>query len=515
MSAQKAVGIDLGTTFSAVAVVNQAGKPEIVPNSDGERITASAVLFQKVGPLVVGNEAVNAAGGAPGRVARWVKREMGSAEWEFAVDDEKHSAVDVSSLILLKLKKDAEQVLGAVPAAVVTVPAYFDEVRRKATMDAAEKAGFEVLRIINEPTAAALAYAASGRLSGRVLVYDLGGGTFDVSIVDVSSSKDVKVVASGGDHRLGGHDFDVKLAEHFDAKFKEETGLHLKDDPLAWHEALQEAERVKKTLSKLESSPASLRREGRSVGLTVSRLEFDRLTRDLIARTEMLVENALAEAGLSEADIDAVVLVGGSTRLAAVQTLLRTKFGREPLRNVNPDEAVALGAAIQAAMILAERGQSDLPPEAVSEVTGIALKDVTSHSYGVAALRGDLSGLYNNIMIPKNTPIPASNSELFSTTHEGQTSVGIEITQGEGEDLEFVRVIAKDDLDLPAGRPANMEIRATYSYDANGRMSCEFVDIQSGRRKVVDLDTAMAGAGVTGAAVPTLDDIDFSDIEIV
>ena len=514
MSSQKAVGIDLGTTFSAVAVVNQAGKPEIVPNSDGERITASAVLFQKAGPIVVGNEAINAAGGAPGRVARWVKREMGSADWAFSVEGARHSAVDVSSLILLKLKKDAEQVLGAVPAAVITVPAYFDEVRRKATMDAAEKAGFEVLRIINEPTAAALAYAASGRLKGRVLVYDLGGGTFDVSIVDVSSSKDVNVIASGGDHRLGGHDFDVRLAEHFDAVFKEKTGLSLKGDPLAWHEALQEAEKVKKTLSKLESSPASLRKDGRSLGLTVSRLEFDKLTRDLVSRTEMLVESALSEADLTEEQIDAVVLVGGSTRLAAVQSLLRTKFGREPLRSVNPDEAVALGAALQAAMILADRGQSDLPPEAVSEVTGIALKDVTSHSYGVVAMRRDMKSLYNEVMIARNTTIPASSTQSLFTLSAGQTSIDLEITQGEGEDVEFVRIVAKDVLDLPAGRPANMEVRVTYSYDANGRMACEFVDLESGRRKVVDLDTATAG-GLSAAAVPALDDLDFSDIEIM
>jgi len=515
-----AVGIDLGTTYSAAAVLNHAGRPEIVPNSDGERITASAVYFQESGPVVVGNDAVNAAGGWPDRVVRWVKRDMGNPSWSFDVDGRSHSAVDISTLILRKLKGDAEQVLADVPAAVITVPAYFDEIRRKATMDAAKQAGLEVLRIINEPTAAALAYAASGTLTGTMLIYDFGGGTFDVSIVDVRSSSDVSVVASEGDHRLGGHDLDMRLAEHFDARFQDEFGVGLLDDPLARHEALQEAERVKRTLSKLESAPASLRRAGQSTSLNVTRPVFEDLTHDLIVRTEMLVENALTEADLRPRDIDAVVLVGGTTRVPAVSALLKRMFDKEPIRTVNPDEAVALGASIQAAMILADRGQSDLPAAVKSEIAAIQLSDVTNHSYGTISLDeiGGVPMLRNSIIIAKNTPIPHSETKSYYTVSDGQTELNCEITQGEDEDPEFVNILAEEMMELPPDRRAGREVTVSFAYDANGRMSCDFKDVESGRTKHFDLDVRGASAaGITGGATSEVrfDDIDFSQLDIL
>lgn len=516
MSKRPAIGIDLGTTYSAVAVLNHAGRPEVVPNVDGERITASAVYFQQSGPVIIGNDAVNAAGGWPDRVVRWVKREMGNDQWSFPVDGQVHGAVEISALILKKVKQDTEQILGPIDAAVITVPAYFDELRRKATMDAARLAGLEVLRIINEPTAAALAYASSGTILGKLLIYDLGGGTFDVSIVNVSSPSEVTVISSEGDHRLGGHDFDLRLAEHFDAKFREEFGESLLDDPVSRHETLQEAERVKRTLSKLDSAPASLRKGGRSTGITVSRTEFEQLTHDLLVRTEMLVENAMEGPGLRPSDIDGVVLVGGSTRLPAVQRMLQERFGKPPIRTVNPDEAVALGASIQAAMILAERGQSDLPAAAAREVASINLSDVTNHSYGTIALE-DNNGvmlLRNSIIIPKSSPIPCSVTQSYYTVMDDQTELECRITQGEDLDPEFVNILAAEIMELPSGRPAQQEVAVTFSYDANGRMSCDFHDVASGRRKHFDLDVNDAKDDRTTTG-PNFGDIDFSDLDIL
>ncbi len=513
-----AVGIDLGTTYSAVAVLNHAGKPEIVPNADGERITASAVFFQESGPVVIGNDAVNAAGGWPDRVARWVKREMGNESWSFPIDGKQHSATDISSLVLRKLKQDSESVLGPVRAAVVTVPAYFDELRRKATMDAARQAGLEVLRIINEPTAAALAYAASGTIVGTLLIYDLGGGTFDVSIVEVRSASDVTVIASEGDHQLGGHDFDLRLAEHFDKAFQSEFGTSLLDDPVSRHETIQEAERVKRTLSKLESAPASLRKDGRSSGMNVTRAEFEQLTDDLLVRTRMLMENALEQAKLTTKDIDGVILVGGSTRLPSVQRLLNDMFGKQPIRTVNPDEAVALGASIQAAMILAERGQSDLPASAMKELSAIELTDVTNHSYGTLIL-DDVGGVMlqqNSILIAKNSAIPCSETRTYYTVAEGQTELKCDITQGEDLDPEFVNVLASEIMQLPPGRPTSQAIEVTFAYDANGRMSCDFHDVDSGRRKHFDLDMKPDDRPARPAersAAST--EIDFSDLDIL
>ena len=516
MSRRPAIGIDLGTTYSAVAVLNHAGKPEIVPNVDGERITASAVYFQQSGPVVIGNDAVNAAGGWPDRVVRWVKREMGNDQWSFALDGQKHSAVEISALIIKKVKQDTEQILGPIDAAVITVPAYFDELRRKSTMDAARLAGLEVLRIINEPTAAALAYASSGTMLGKLLIYDLGGGTFDVSIVDVASSTDVSVIASEGDHRLGGHDFDLRLAEHFESVFRDEFGESLLDDPVTRHETLQEAERVKRTLSKLDSAPVSLRKNGRSTGISVTRAEFEQLTNDLLARTEMLLENALDGAELRPSDIDGVVLVGGSTRLPAVQRMLQERFAKPPIRTVNPDEAVALGASIQAAMILAERGQSDLPAAKAREVAEISLSDVTNHSYGILAL-DDNAGVMlmrNSIIIPKSSPIPCSITESYYTVVDGQTELECQITQGEDLDPEFVNTLASEVMELPPDRPAQQEVAVTFSYDANGRMSCDFHDVASGQRKHFDLDMNESNE-THGASGPSFGDIDFSDLDIL
>ena len=491
---QPAVGIDLGTTYSALAVINPAGRPEIVANADGERITASAVYFEQGGAIRVGQIASDAAAAYPDRVVRWVKRKMGDPNWHFDVDGKSYSAVDISTRILGKVKADAEQTLGPFSHAVVTVPAYFDEIRRKATMDAAADAGIDVLSIINEPTAAALAYAAAGQISGRVLIYDFGGGTFDVSIVDIRSPQDVVVLCSEGDHELGGYDLDKSLSGHFDELFKREKGVNLLrgDDPAAENRIIAEAERTKRALSSMQSKPGVfLNWQANSITATVDREQFEKLVSGHIVRTEMLIEEALSQAGVKPTDIDAVLLVGGSTRIPAVQRMLKKKFDKPLVRSVNPDEAVALGAAIQAGILMEQRGLSTSLPAPVSEtLRNTRLQDVTNHGYGVIYV-GEAYGqhrLRNMIMIRKNSPIPCSRTESFFTISQGQTHVHCTLTQGEDVDAEFVNVIRECDLELPPDRPESCEIQITYSYDANERMSCVYKDVLSGRTQRIELE---------------------------
>lgn len=511
------IGIDLGTTYSALATINPAGKPEIVANQEGERTTASAVHFQEDGTLTVGQLAVDAAGWQPERVARWVKRQMGDPNWRFEVDGTSYTAVDISAVVLKKVRQDAEVTVGPIEHAVISVPAYFDEVRRKATMDAAEKAGIEVLRIINEPTAAALAYATGGHTSGTVLVYDFGGGTFDVSVVEIRSPNDIVVVASEGDHRLGGHDLDKRLAAHLDGQFQAEYGVPLmpEGDEAAYHNVLTGAEKAKCQLSiKPKSNPVHLNWGGHTMNVQIERPTLEDLVGDELTRTEMLVDNALTEANIRPDQIDHVILVGGSTRIPAVQELLRKKFGKDPLRGVNPDEAVALGAAIQAGMLAQERGLAQLPEAAAASLSQTRLQDVTNHSYGTISI-GEAHGrdrLRNTIMIPKNSQIPCSRTKSFYTATADQREVQCQITQGEDEDPEFVTVMAEGSLPLPPGRPANCEVRVTYSYDANQRMSCEFLDVESGetRRFEMDMSRWRDPRGVAA----NLDEASFDDLVI-
>ncbi len=486
---EQVVGIDLGTTFSALATINPSGKAEIVPNAEGDRITASAVYFDANGTVTVGQLAVEQSAAYPDRVVRWAKRNMGEASWRKMIDGKAYSAIDISSLILRKVAQDAQSSLGPIKHAVITVPAYFDETRRRATIQAAEQAGLSVLRIINEPTAAALAYAAGGLIKGRVLVYDFGGGTFDVSIVDIASPRDVKVVTSEGDHRLGGIDLDKKLANHFNEVFKREKGISLYDGtlhedhlPAEMGEAIIKAEATKRALSTMTEKTVQLVRGGHSVAKTIPRKEFEQLIAEYIVRTDMLIDSALHGARCTPKDIDAVLLVGGSTRIPAVTALLKYKFGKDPIKTVNPDEAVALGAAIQAGMIGAERGLISLPPAAMAALKETKLADVTNHSYGVISV-ADAYGvqqLRNTPLLKKNTPIPCEHTESFYTMSQNQTGANCRITQGEGSDPEFVRIVAEGEMQLPPNRPANCEIKVTYSYDRNGCMSAKFLDVQSG-----------------------------------
>jgi len=489
-----AIGIDLGTTFSSLAVVNEAGRPEIVPNAAGERATASAVWFNEDdGVVMVGREAVEAAGGYPDRVVRWIKRHMGDPEWSFEVDGKSYTAVDFSALILKKVVQDAEKTLGPIKKVVVTVPAYFDEVRRRATKDAAEAAGLEVLRIINEPTAAALAFAATGMVQGRCLVIDFGGGTFDVSIVDIESENSISVVASDGDHQLGGKNVDERLARHADELFEKEHGILLLDGDVSIENAtMAEAEKIKIALSKISKKPGMFQRDAKSLtDSTIERSTLEDLISDLISRMEMLVDGCIQEADLTIKDIDHVLLVGGSTRIPAVTNMLKAKFSMDPIENVNPDEAVSLGAALQAGMLLSERGEADLPPEIQAEYSKKSLRDVTAFSYGTLCIDMEegsrIPKMINSIIIKKNTPIPVEKCKSFYTVHAGQTTIECTITQGEETDPEFVTTIDEGEMELPSNRDANKEVRVRYRYDADGIMSCEFVDVESKKTKEFQL----------------------------
>jgi molecular chaperone DnaK len=489
MAKSHAIGIDLGTTFSVVAHLNEAGRPEVLANAHGERTTPSAVLFERDGSTVVGADAINSLGTTPPEsIARWVKRHMGDESWVFRANGRSYSAVDISAMVLRMLKEDAERWLHApVTRAVISVPAYFDEARRQATVEAAKRAGLEVLRIINEPTAAAIAYAQSGHVTGKLLIYDFGGGTFDVSIVDVPSSNEVTVLSTAGDPYLGGHDLDMLLAEHL----VKQNGDAVPSDPLTdmgWWELLAESETAKRRLSTRDE--VKVKGVGPLSGQpTVRRDAFEAVIEQHLKRTQLLIEEALEAAGLTTRDIDAILLVGGSSRIPAVTDLLAGMFGKQPLVSINPDEVVALGATIQAGMVLAENGEIDLPEGPLSAIRQVRIQDVAPHSYGTIVLQDEREGqLRNDIIIKKNTPIPHSFTKSYWTVHEGQTSIRCRVTQGEHTDPEFVTTVLQESLELPPGRPAQCEIQVTYAYDVNGQMQCEFLDVESGRRRTLDLN---------------------------
>lgn len=485
----KLVGIDLGTTFSAIAMLNPIGRPEIIPNSEGERITASAVYFdEEEGGVRVGIEAINSRQINTERAVRFVKRYMGT-DWTKAIDEHPWTPQEISSLILKKLKQDAEKEHGAISDVVISVPAHFDETRRKATMDAGTLAGLNVIGIVNEPVAAALFYAASHDISGRVLVYDLGGGTFDVTILDIKG-KNMKILCSQGDHALGGIDFDHKIIELFEQEYQKQcnTKLIQNDQDMAKFE--DEAEDVKKTLSRRNSAKKVLYGASGSARIEITREQFENAIESLIARTEMLIDVALDEAKSAPKDINKILLVGGSTRIPMVQQRLGKKFGFEPEVAVNVDECVALGAAIHAGLTMLREKPETVPQGIAGGLRDVKLKDVCNHSYGtICAPLDEQTGRHvvrNTILLKKNTPLPCSTTQTFYTMAENQTELQVMITQGEDEDPDFVNKIATEIFELPGGRAAGRPIRVEYSYDANQRMHCEFEDQESGRKLEVE-----------------------------
>ena len=489
-------GIDLGTTFSAISVLNQIGRPEIVPNADGDRIMPSAIFFleDEPGRIVTGIEAINSRHDNSQRCVRWIKREMGELDHKIHVDGRDWTPCEISAAILKKLVMDASTALSSeIKDVVITVPANFGEIARKATMDAGKLAGLNVLGLINEPTAAAMYYAISHDVSGRILVFDLGGGTFDVSIADVNG-KEVQVICSLGDRHLGGRNFDEKLLDYFSKLYQEEMEepLYTTDEDRA--EIEDYLEEIKKSLSRRPSVKVRLMGEGGVFRTELTQEKFEELISPVIAKIEMLIENVFEETQTQADDITSVILAGGSSRIPCVHKMLTRLFGKEPTSIGNVDECVSLGAALCAGFRIAETNSDALTDGIASGLNDVKLSDVCNQSYGTTALQKDpFTGkpeIRNIILIPKNTPIPCQISQIFLTTAENQQSISADVTQGEGTDIHHVEHLAKDELKLPPDRPAGQRIKITYSYDADQRMHCVFEDIESGNKKVIEIDMA-------------------------
>ncbi|MAK95403.1 MAG: molecular chaperone DnaK, partial [Euryarchaeota archaeon] len=476
------IGIDLGTTNSCVATL-EGGQPTVIPNSEGSRTTPSVVAFSKEGERLVGITAKRQAVTNSDRTVMSVKREMGT-DWSKQIDDEEYTPQEISAFVLQKLKADAEEYLGKeVNQAVITCPAYFSDAQRKATQDAGRIAGLEVLRIINEPTAAALAYGVDKEDDQTILVFDLGGGTFDVSILDiyqVDGQPQIEVKATSGDNRLGGDDFDDKIVEWLVSEYKKTSGIDLSNDLQAMSRLREAAEKAKIELSGTNSTQINLpfitMKDGQPehLDMSLSRAKFEDLTADLIKRTMKPTRSAMKDAGVKTGDIDKILLVGGSTRIPAVQEAIEKEAGKSPFKGINPDEAVAVGAALQAGIIVGDEG-----------VTDVLLLDVTPLTLGIETLGGVMT-----TMIERNTTIPTRRSENFSTAADNQPAVEVHVLQGERE-------FAKDNITLgrfhlmgippaPRGIP---QIEVTFDIDANGIVNVSAKDLGTGAEQSIKIES--------------------------
>ena len=472
----KIIGIDLGTTNSCVAVM-EGGQPVVIVNSDGARTTPSVVGFAKNGERLVGDSAKRQAITNPDRTISSIKRHMGE-NYKVSIDDKNYSPQEISAMVLQKLKSDAESYLGeAVTEAVITVPAYFSDAQRQATKDAGKIAGLDVKRIINEPTAAALAYGLDNEKEQKIMVYDLGGGTLDVSIIEIGDGV-VEVLATNGDTRLGGDDFDNRVINYLVSEFKRMEGIDLSADKMAMQRLKEAAEKAKKELSTVTSSNINLpfitmNQDGpKHLDINLSRAKFDELTADLVDRTMGPVRNALSDAGLNASELDKILLVGGSTRIPAVQDAVKKITGKEPFKGINPDECVAIGASIQGGKMAGDAGASS-----------ILLLDVTPLSLGIETLGGVATKL-----IERNTTIPTNKKQIFSTAEDNQTAVDIHVVQGE-------RPLAKDNKTLGSFRlegiaPARRgvpQIEVAFDIDANGIVHVSAKDLGTGKEQAITI----------------------------
>ena len=473
----KIIGIDLGTTNSCVAVM-EGGEPVVIPNSEGSRTTPSVVAFKKDGERIVGRVAKQQAVSNPERTIVSIKREMGTGH-TVTIDGKNFTPQEISAMILAKLKADAEAYLGEpVTEAVITVPAYFTDSQRQATKDAGKIAGLEVKRIINEPTAAALAYGIDKGQEQKVMVYDLGGGTFDVSIIEMGDGVQ-EVLATAGNNRLGGDDFDQKIIDWMVSEFKKDTGIDLSTDKMALQRLKEAAEKAKIELSASTTSNINLpfitadASGPKHLDMTLTRAKFNEMTASLVEATMGPVRQALSDSGLSKDDIDKVLLVGGSTRIPAVQEAIKDFMGKEPFKGINPDECVAMGAAIQAGVL-------------AGDVKGLLLLDVTPLSLGVETLGGIMTKI-----IERNTTIPTKKSQIFSTAADNQPSVEIHVLQGEREFAKDNKTLGRFHLDgIPPAPRGVPQIEVTFDIDANGIVNVSAKDLATGREQKVTITSS-------------------------
>ena len=479
----KIIGIDLGTTNSCVAVM-EGGKPVVVANTEGARTTPSVVAFTKNGERLVGEPAKRQAVTNADKTISSIKRHMGT-DYRVTIDDKKYSPQEISAMILQKLKADAEGYLGeSVSEAVITVPAYFNDAQRQATKDAGKIAGLDVKRIINEPTAAALAYGLDNEKEQKIMVYDLGGGTFDVSIIEIGDGV-IEVLATSGDNRLGGDDFDQKITDYMIETFKKENGVDLSNDKMALQRLKESAEKAKKELSSATTTNInlpfiSMNENGPlHFDMNLSRSKFDELTHDLVERTATPVQNALRDAGITASELGQVLLVGGSTRIPAVQDKVKQLTGHDPSKSLNPDECVALGASVQGGKLAGDSGAGD-----------ILLLDVTPLSLAIETMGGVATRL-----IERNTTIPTKKSQIFSTAADNQSAVDINVLQGERQFAKDNKSLGQFRLDgIPPARRGVPQIEVTFDIDANGIVNVSAKDLGTGKEQHI---TITAGSNMS------------------
>ncbi len=465
-----AIGIDLGTTYSAVAYLDDTGRPMTIVNSEGDLITPTAVLFDGE-TTVVGKEAIKAISSEAEHVALCAKRDLGERAFHRVIEGHRYPPEAIQAWVLNKIKADAERLLGPISRVVITVPAYFDEVRRKATQDAGFMAGLEVMDIINEPTAAAVAFGfqqgflnAQGAASKpqKVLVYDLGGGTFDVTVMEINSTN-FNALATDGDVRLGGQDWDQRIVDFVAEEFIRQHKIDPREDANAAGRLWRECEDAKRTLSLRSKAAVSYDFKGHAVRTEITREKFEEITHDLLDRTRFTTRQTLQASGLKWEDIDRVLLVGGSTRMPMVRAMLKEISGKEPDASVSADEAVAHGAALHAGILTARKSGNRVP---------FKIKNVNSHSLGVVAVDGKTGRPRNAILIPRNTPLPVAAKRVFKTQKVNQRSIRVQIVEGESASPEDCSQLGKVDVrDLPTDLPAGTPIEVTFRYKENGRLS--------------------------------------------